>query len=260
MKARGLAGLLRRECPPLAVLQHPALVVLGDGPLAGLAAVDRALGPPPLPLQLLEAQPLARPAVRAGHEVAALIGGRVLALDRARPGDGRGGDDEELFPGEGAGPGLGQGDGIALALDVQRVAVHLVEEQVAHRHRAQADRRVGAGHHQHPALELLGEDGVAGVAAARRGDALGDRGGLLQERVDALLGGALGHLHRRPDRHHRPRGVVDDVADPVEPELGAPDLGPLHEHHPLDGGERGETVHDRPQIGRAAGAPAPGLG
>jgi hypothetical protein len=108
--------------------------------------------------------------MRARHEVATLVAGLVLALDGRCPGDRRRRHDEDLAPREGARARFGQRDRIAFALDVQRIAIHLVEEQIAHRHRAQADRAVGPGHHQHAAPELLGQDRVARVAAARRRD------------------------------------------------------------------------------------------
>jgi hypothetical protein len=56
---------------------------------------------------------------------------------------------------EGRGPPLREQDRVALALDVARIAVDLVQEQVARRHRAQPDRAVGASQDQHPARELL---------------------------------------------------------------------------------------------------------
>jgi hypothetical protein len=198
--------------------------------------------------------------VRARHEVAALVAGLVLALDGRGARDRRRRHDEDLAPGKGARARLGQRDRIAFALDVQRVAVDLVEEQVAHRHRAQADRAVRAGHHQHATPELLGQNGVARIRGCAGAISSASAARLLDQRVDPLLGVALGHLHRRPDRHHRPRRVVDDVADPVRPHLGRTELRCLHEHHTLDRRGRRQAVHDGLQVRRAAGAPAPRLG
>ena len=120
--------------PPLAVFEHPRLVGLGNRGVAGLADVRRRVGLPALPAQLLEAQPLPVRAVRTRHEVPALVARVVLALDGARARDRRRRDDEDLAARESARARLGQRDCVAFALDVQWVAVHLVEEQVAHRH------------------------------------------------------------------------------------------------------------------------------
>ena len=57
-------------------------------------------------------------------------------------------------------------DRIAFAIDVHRIAIDLVQKQIAHRHRAQAHRAVGTGHYQYAAAELLGQNRVAGVATA----------------------------------------------------------------------------------------------
>ena len=51
-----------------------------------------------------------------------------------------------VAPGEGPGPRFSQGDGAALALDIDRVAIDLVQEQVAHRHRGvQSEVRLTPG-------------------------------------------------------------------------------------------------------------------
>jgi hypothetical protein len=49
----------------------------------------------------------------------------------------------------------------------------------------------------------------------------------LDQRIDPLLGVALGQLHRRRYCHHRSRGLVYDVADPTIAALGAADLRPF---------------------------------
>ncbi len=243
--------------PPLALRQHRRLVVLRDGLLATFADVGAGLRPSTLPAQLLEAQPLAVIAMRTRQEIPALVGRLVLALDAAGAGDGRRRDDEDLAPGEGARARLGQRDCIALPFDVERIAIHFVEEQVAHRHRAQADRAVRAGHHQYAAAELLGEDGVARIARACRRDQRRQRGRLHDQRVDPLLGGALGRFHRRPHRHHRPGRVVDHVADPAAAGFGKAQLRAFHDDHALDRRGRREAVEDLAQVRRARGAPAP---
>jgi hypothetical protein len=72
---------------------------------------------------------------------------------------------------------------------------------------------------------------------------------LLDQRVEPLLGVALGQLHGRRDRHHRARRLVDHVADPAVAALGAADLRAFHEHDPLTGRGRRQAVHDLPQYG-----------
>ena len=234
--------------------------MLGNCGVARFADVGGGFRLPPVPAQLLEAQPLRVVAVWAWHEVAALVAGLVLALDGRGARNRRRRHDEDLAPGKGACARLGQRDRIAFTLDVQRIPVNLVEEQVAHRHRAQAYRAVRPGHHQHAAPELLGQNGVARVARARRGDQFGQGGRFLDQRVDPLLGVALGHLHRWPDGHHRPRRMVNDVADPVRPHFGRTELRCLHEHHTLDRRGRRQAIHDGLEVRRAAGTPAPRLG
>src|SRR5690606_28956428 len=58
--------------PPLAGGKHCRLVVLLDPTIAGGAYIMCRLGPALVPAQPLESEPLHLPAVRAGHEVAAL--------------------------------------------------------------------------------------------------------------------------------------------------------------------------------------------
>ena len=154
--------------------------------------------------------------MRAGDEVAPLVGGLVLPLDPRRALDRRGRDQEHLAPpGEGPGPGLGQRHRVALLVGGRRIGVDLVEEQIAGRHRAQADGRVGAGQHQDAAREGLAEHRVAAVARPRRRDAFPQHRARLDQRLDPLLAEPLGQLHRRLHREHRPGGMVDDVSQKV---------------------------------------------
>ena len=73
MESRGASSVFWGAGLPLAVFQHPGLVVLGNGLFAGLANISGRFGLTPLPAQLFKAQPLAVLAMRARHEVAALI-------------------------------------------------------------------------------------------------------------------------------------------------------------------------------------------
>ena len=85
---------------------------------------------PLVPAQLLEAQPLPMTNSAARHEVAALVAGLVLALD----GDGPeivGVETMKILRRGGSGARPGQRDRVAFALDVQRITIDLVEEQVA---------------------------------------------------------------------------------------------------------------------------------
>ena len=153
-----------------------------------------------------------------------------------------------------------QRDRIALAFDIAGIGVDLVQEEEPCRHRAQPDRAVRARHHQLAARELLRELAIAAVARAGRRDSLPDRRRLLDQRVDALVGEALGQFRGRLHREHRTRRVVDDVADPVVAALGAADLGTRHEHDAPRRMSRRQRVHDLAQVGRARGAPRPWLG
>ena len=159
-----------RGGPPLAGLEHGGLVVLLDPAVAGLAYIVCGLGLALVPAQPLELEPLHVPAMRARHEVAALVRGLVLPLDPREPLDRRRRGEEHLAPPrERARPRLGQRNRIAFLVGRGRIGIDLVEKQVARRHRAQADRAVGAGDDQQPCRELLRQHRVAGVARARDG-------------------------------------------------------------------------------------------
>ena len=234
--------------------------MLGDRLLAALADVGRRLRLALLPAQPLEREMLRLAAVRARHEVPPLVGGLVFPLDPRQPLDRRRRGEEHLAPpGEGARPRFGQRHRIALVVGRRRIGVDLVEEQVAHRHRAQADGGVRSRHHQDAAGELLRQHGVAGVARARRRHLLAQSRAFLDQRIDALLREALGQLDRRLHRQHRPRRVVDDVADPVAAALAGAQLAAFHEHHPLRRMARAQCIHQLLQVRRPAGPPRPGL-
>ena len=148
------AGIGRRARSP-ATRRASSIAVLwcsAIAAVAGLADVVRGLGLALLPAQPLELQPLFMPAMRARHEVAPLVGGLVLALDAREAVDRRGRGEEDLRPPrEGARARLGERDRIAFLVGRRRIGIDLVEEEIARRHRAQADRAVGAGHDQEPA-------------------------------------------------------------------------------------------------------------
>ena len=111
-------------------------------PSQRLACIRRGLGLALLPAQPLELQPLHGLRSAGRHEVAPLVGGLVLALDPREAVDRRGRGEEHLAPlREGQRPRLGERDRIAFLVGRGRIGVDLVEEEVARRHRAQADRR-----------------------------------------------------------------------------------------------------------------------
>ena len=134
---------------------------------------------------------------------------------------------------KGPGPGDGERDRIALAVHVTGVAVYLIEKQVAHRHRPQTNGRVGAGNRHDAAAEILGQHGVATIAAASRFHDPTKRRRLLYEWRNALLAVAPPHVHRRPDHQHGAGRMVHHVADPIYAGLGGANLGALHEHDAL---------------------------
>ena len=75
------------------------------------------------------------------------------------------------------------------------------------------------------------------------------------ERIDALFGIPLGHLHGGLHGHDRSGRLVNDIADPVVAALGAADLAALHKHHAFDRRGGRKAVHDLAQIRRAIGTP-----
>jgi hypothetical protein len=199
--------------------------------------------------------------MRARHEEPPLVARLVFPLDPADAADRRRRDQEDLAPvREGQRARFGEPDRVAFLVGRGRIGVDLVEEDVARRHRAQPHGRVGAGHHQHAAGEILRQLRVAAVARPRRADALLQRRTLFDQRVDPLARVALGQLHGRLDREHRPRRVVDHEADPVVARLGRADLRGLHEDDPLRRIAGRERVHDRAHVGRALGPIPAGLG
>ena len=178
--------------------------------------VVRGLGLALLPAQPLEPQPLHLPAMRARHEVAPLV---AMPRTRARCARGRGSSASRRgtpwTPGEGPRARLGERDRIAFLVGRGRIGVDLVEEEVARRHRAQADRAVGAGDDQEPAGNSF-DSTVLPASRERAGFTRSRSAGLsLDQRIDALAREALGELDRRLHREHRPRRMMDDVADPV---------------------------------------------
>ena len=103
------------------------------------------------PAQVFELQGLVLTAMRTRHEVPSLVARLVLPLDSRKALGLRRRDQQDLAPLEGRRTPLCQQDRIALALDIAGIAVDLVEEQVAGRHRPKPDRAVGAGENQHAA-------------------------------------------------------------------------------------------------------------
>src|ERR1700733_8110240 len=89
---------------PLALRQHPVLLVILDFSLAVLADVDCQLGHALGPADLGELQDLILVAVWAGHPVVALVAVFEARLDTAAAGDLGSGDHEDLPPRERARP------------------------------------------------------------------------------------------------------------------------------------------------------------
>ncbi|EDP63950.1 hypothetical protein BAL199_14982 [alpha proteobacterium BAL199] len=113
---------------------------------------------------------MALTAAIAGHGEHAPVALQVRRLDPAEPLQCRCRHHQDLAVQEGCSTLDRQCYRIALSVSVARIAVDLVEEQVANRHRAQTDRRVGAGQDQHPTRKLLHQHRVAAVARARIAD------------------------------------------------------------------------------------------
>ena len=199
-----------------------------------------------------------------GDVVAAPVGELIFLVDDGQGFDGGGGTDEELASGgKGRGPGLGQGEGIALAVQVHRVGVHLVREQVAGGHRPQGGGRVRPRDDEDPAWPLLQQGGIAGITGAGGGDQAPQLGGVVNHGRQALLGPALGEVDGGLHHHHGDLHPVDDRPNPVVADLGARDLGGFLKNDALDMGVIGmirEAIHDLAREGHPRGAPAAGFG
>jgi hypothetical protein len=111
-------------------------VALADQRAAVRAGVFRLARPALRPAQVLELQRLTLAAMRTRHEIPALIARLVLPLNPRQALGLRRRDQQDLAPLEGGRAPLREQDRIALALDIARIAVDLVEEQVARRHGA----------------------------------------------------------------------------------------------------------------------------
>ena len=220
----------------------------------------RRLGLTFVPAQPLELQPLHLPAMRAGHEIPPLIGCFVLAFDPRQTVNGRRRAEQDLgAPRECARPCLGERNRIAFLVGRGRIGIDLVEEEVARRHRAQADRAVRTRDNQEPCRKLLRQHRVAGITRARGLDPFAQRRALGNQRLDALAREALGKLDGRLHREHRSGRVMDDVADPVVAAFGEADLGRFHHDDAAHRMHRRQRVNDLPHVGRTIGAVAPRL-
>ena len=160
--------------------------------------------------------------VIAGHLEHPLVRLQVGRLDARETFERRGRAQIHLAIDEGGRPLHSERHRIALAISIARIAIHLIKKQVAHRHRAQAHRRIGAGHDQHATGEFLHQLGVAGIPASGVLHPAGEFRAGFDQRIDALLGDALGAFHRGLHQQHWPRRVVDDVAQPVQSRFCAP--------------------------------------
>ena len=107
--------------------------------------------------------------------------------------------------------------------------------------------------------ELLRQHGVAGVARPGRRHLVAQAGALLDQRVDPLLREPFRQLDRWLHRQHRPRRVVDDVADPVAAALAGPELRAFHEHHPLRRMPWAQCIHQLLQVRCSRRPPRPRL-
>src|SRR3546814_18744393 len=85
---------------PLSVVQHPGLVMLGNRLPTAFADVGCCFWLATLPAKLLKPQPLAVVAMRARHEVAALVRRFEPAPHCTGPGNRWGRDDPDLAPGK----------------------------------------------------------------------------------------------------------------------------------------------------------------
>ena len=260
----------RRIGHPGAGGQHGGLVVLADLGAAGAADIAHGVGQRPpvgvaLPLDAVRLvgapfQRLQIGAVRARDVEAAAVAGQVARFDAAEVlGGGRAGQ-QALAAGEGGLAGFGQLDRVALAVDVHRVAVDLVQEQVAHRHAAQARGAVGAGDGHEAAGELFEQRGVGVVAAAVFAHLAAQHRAFFDHRRQALAAVALGHVDRGLHDHHRARVAVDQVAQPVGANGRLAGLRAPHQHHLFGQAVLAQAVHRLGGVRRSLHAVGAGLG
>jgi hypothetical protein len=195
VKASRFAGP-RRSRPPLALRQHPVLLVILDLAQAVLADVDGTLRLPLGPADLRELENLRLVAQRTGHPVVALVAVFKARLDAAAARDLGSRDHEDLAARERAGPSQGQVYWVAFAVHIAGIGVHFIEEQIAGRHRAQPDRTVRSRHDQDAARKFFRQHRIPGVAGARIAHQFPQHRAFLNQRVDALLRIPLRHFDR----------------------------------------------------------------
>ena len=249
MEAADAAILRARHAwHPAAGRQHRGLVMFADlaaamrADVADAFSIRGAVGKLcPLDAVRGAGAPLERlvfAAVRAGHFVVALVraekGGfdaaHVLCRRRARA--------QALAAGECRLAGFGEAARVAFAVDVEGVAVDLVEEEIAHRHRAQAGGAVGTGEGHEAAGEFLQQRRIGVVAALVVTYLALEHGRLVDHRREALAAVALGHVDRGLDDHDGARVGVGQVAEPVGADRGLAGLRAPHEHDFVDAGVR----------------------
>ena len=213
------------------------------------------------PPDVLPFEHLVLAAVGTWHEPLALIGFGIGGLDAGKAGRGGCRDHQDLAPApEGDRGALGQRHRVALAVGIGRIGVDLVEQDVPRRQAAQAQRRVGADHHQLAADEGFPRGAVAAVARPEGHDQAAQNGRVFDQGIDSRRRVAPDHLGRRHDQHDVGRDLVDGVADEVQRAFGAADLGGLHDHDAVDARGRHQAIHDLAQERQAAGAPRAGFG
>ena len=100
-------------------------------------------------------------AVRARNNELSLVCLFVLTLDARRSRNCWRRDNENFSACKGSSSSLSQCNRIAFSFNVTRVAINLIQKQIANRHRAQTHGAVCARHHQNATTELFTQDGVA---------------------------------------------------------------------------------------------------
>ena len=210
------------------------LLVVLDLTFTVLADIDRSLGLALGPADLIKLQRLIFVAARARNPVVALVAVFKARFDPAATGDLRSGDHEHFSPRESTRSGERQVHWVSFTINIPWISIHLVEEQIAGRHRTQAHRAVGASHDQDAAGKFFREHRIAAIARTRVTHQFPQHLALFNQRIDALLRVALGHLDGGLDCEHRAGCLVDDITDPVVSALGAADLRAFHQHDRLD--------------------------
>ena len=150
--------------------------------------------------------------------------------------------------GKGSGTGDRQVDRRTLAVQVLRICVHLIQNQIPDRDRPQSRRAVGADHQQQAAGEILLRDRVVAVPTLGRRHALLQLRAILDQRVDAPLGQSFDHFVGWLHEHGGRRRYVHGIAYKIAGALGSANLRGLDKDNFTVRIVNAQAIHDVAQV------------